>query len=91
MEMEIATFVRIHSLKLVISTIGIIISNIDLLNYYSTYCSFSTCKVCLYKTRPYPMKNLGHGKRGDICKVCDRKFFVREMIIDSTITIENNQ
>ncbi len=45
----------------------------------------------MYKTKPYPKNNLGYGKRGDICKVCDRKFFVREMTMDSTIQCEENQ
>ena len=45
----------------------------------------------MFKTRPYPMNNLGFAKRGDICKLCDRKFFVKEMIMDSIIQIEQNQ
>jgi hypothetical protein len=45
----------------------------------------------MYKTRPYPKNNLGYGKRGDVCKVCDRKFFVKEIVMDSTIQIEQNQ
>mmetsp|Transcript_15212 Transcript_15212/g.14786 ORF Transcript_15212/g.14786 Transcript_15212/m.14786 type:complete len:127 (+) Transcript_15212:377-757(+) len=58
---------------------------------FCQYCGFACCKVDLYKTRPYPKNNLGYSKRGDICKVCDRKFFVKEMINESTITIEENQ
>jgi hypothetical protein len=58
---------------------------------YSNYCGKRCCKVCLYKTRPFPMNNLGYGKRGEICKLCDRKFYVKEMIMDSTILIEQNQ
>lgn len=57
---------------------------------YCTFCGNGCCKTCRNKERPFPKKNLGHSARGEICLVCDRKFFVREMIKTSTVDIENN-
>jgi len=54
----------------------------------SDFCGFSVCKLCILKTRPYPIGNDGYKNRGEICKVCDRKFFVREMLKDSLAKIE---
>jgi hypothetical protein len=57
---------------------------------FCAFCGQACCKNCRAKERPYPKKNLGHSARGDVCLVCDRKFFIREMIKESTVNIENN-
>jgi hypothetical protein len=59
--------------------IGIIL----LFTPYSQYCGNGCCKNCRYKERPFPKMNLGNSSRGDICIVCDRKFYIREMIKES--------
>lgn len=55
---------------------------------YSEFCGLPFCKLCLVKTRPFPMNNPDFKNRGEVCKVCDRKFYVREMIKHSKATIE---
>lgn len=52
---------------------------------WCTFCGNSVCKECLTKTRPYPKAALdknGERVRGDICKLCDRKFLVRQMLLE---------
>ena len=48
----------------------------------------SVCKLCLLKTRPFPEDNEGMKERGDACRVCDRKFFIREMTAETNNQIE---
>jgi hypothetical protein len=53
---------------------------------WCTFCGNSVCKECLTKTRPYPkaaLDNSGNRIRGDICKLCDRRFLVRTMLLES--------
>lgn len=53
---------------------------------WCTFCGNSVCKDCLTKTRPYPKAALdknGERVRGDICKLCDRKFLVRQMLLEA--------
>jgi hypothetical protein len=53
---------------------------------WCTFCGCSVCKDCLTKTRPYPKAALdknGERVRGDICKLCDRKFLVRTMLLEA--------
>ena len=47
---------------------------------YSEYCGFPFCKLCVLKTKPFPRNNPDFKRRGAICKICDRKFHVREFI-----------
>jgi len=47
---------------------------------YSEFCGFPFCKLCLVKTFPFPMNNPDFKNRGDICKICDRKFYIRVMV-----------
>ena len=52
---------------------------------YCTYCGLSNCKPCATKTRIYPNSQVDHetGKRterGTICKLCDRKFFIKDIV-----------
>jgi hypothetical protein len=45
----------------------------------------------LLKTRPFPINNPEYKNRGNICKVCDRKFYVKEMVKASKQKIEAHQ
>jgi hypothetical protein len=49
-----------------------------------TFCGMSACKDCSQKSRYYQASALDDNKRrvarGVICRMCDRKFFVRNMI-----------
>ena len=50
------------------------------------FCGNSVCKDCFTKTRPFPKAALdknGERVRGEICKLCDRKFLVRQMLLES--------
>ena len=49
------------------------------------FCGQSVCKDCFFKSRPFPKAMLGKDGeqiRGDICKLCDRRFLVRQMLMD---------
>lgn len=50
---------------------------------FSDFCGLSVCALCLTKTKPYPCRNENNKNRGTICKVCDRKFFIRDMLKDT--------
>jgi hypothetical protein len=62
----------------------------DLENSHCTFCGNSNCKNCIKKTRNFQCKNLGERhlsegckdvkQRGTICKLCDRKFLIKEMV-----------
>jgi uncharacterized protein YlxW (UPF0749 family) len=60
-----------------------------------TFCSLSACKNCALKTRPFPQSSKDEYKRhtakGTICKMCDRKFFIRKMINAQLVMIQANQ
>ena len=60
---------------------------------YCTYCGLSNCKDCSKKTRIYPQCEVDHetGKRkerGTICKLCDRKFFIKDIVQNTSKQIE---
>ena len=48
--------------------------------YFSQFCTLAFCAKCRYKTRVYPLSE--DLSRGDCCKICDRKFYIREMMKD---------
>jgi hypothetical protein len=53
---------------------------------YCTFCGNAVCKECLTKSRIYPkakLDNNGERQRGDICKLCDRKYLVRTMMLEA--------
>ena len=55
------------------------------------FCGISNCKVCLHKTRPFCKKNKDQAEaaqRGKCCKLCDRKFHIRDMITGSLALIK---
>ena len=45
------------------------------------FCGKAACEKCTKKTRPFP--NSVKKDRGTCCKLCDRKFFIRNMIGDA--------
>lgn len=51
---------------------------------FCTFCGHSNDAKCVIKTRiyPYSAKDVDgkRAERGPICKLCDRKFFVREKV-----------
>ena len=62
----------------------------DLENSHCTFCGNSNCKNCLKKSRNFQCKKMGDQclsecskevkVRGTICKLCDRKFLIKEMV-----------
>ena len=65
-------------------------SDRDLKDSHCHFCGLSNCKKCLVKTRNFQPKQTGTPQldkkgqeirnRGTICKLCDRKFLVKEMV-----------
>ena len=48
-----------------------------------TFCAYSCCQDCTKKTMFYPkspIENKRRVNRGLICRMCDRKLFVKSMI-----------
>jgi len=54
------------------------------------FCGNLCCSKCRDKKRLFPNKSNTNSKleKGDICKVCDRKFFIHEMLQDKNLQIE---
>ena len=64
----------------------------DLTGSHCDFCGFSNCKKCLRKERNFQRPTASNQRvaldksgrekllRGKICKVCDRKFFVSQMV-----------
>lgn len=47
------------------------------------FCGKGCCKTCTQKSRPYPnggKDSCGARMRGTICKLCDRKFLLRNLM-----------
>lgn len=60
---------------------------------FCTFCGYSADSACSKKTRIYPGSEPDpetgkQTQRGTICKLCDRKFFIREMISATTDSIK---
>jgi len=53
---------------------------------YCDYCALAYCAKCQYKQRRFP--NGKENSLGNICKVCDRKFNLRELLKDRNLQIE---
>jgi hypothetical protein len=48
------------------------------------------CKDCFIKSRAFPQAKVGAGGKkagGQICKLCDRKFFMKDLVQKSHIKI----
>lgn len=59
----------------------------DLQESHCDFCGISNCKKCLRKQRNFKeiigglnRSQRGPNKRGMICKLCDRKFFIKQMV-----------
>jgi hypothetical protein len=53
---------------------------------YCDFCALVFCFDCQSKTRKFPRSK--DSTMGAICKVCDRKFHVRELVKDRNLQIE---
>ena len=56
------------------------------------FCGTANCENCLYKERAFPRATINAGgkkKKGEICKVCDRKFFIRQMTMEQAMGAHN--
>ena len=54
---------------------------------YCQFCGVSNCGNCAYKERPFLKARIqadGKKPRGKICKLCDRKFFVKQLIHETS-------
>ena len=47
---------------------------------YCEFCGHPVCKTCLLKSRPLPNAEGDESGRGQICRQCDRKFYVRDLV-----------
>lgn len=59
-----------------------------------TFCGYGACDNCSKKKRYYPqseVKNGLHESRGTICKLCDRKFFIRKHVESTRKKIDANE
>ena len=63
----------------------------ELKNSNCQFCGISNCKICLRKTRFFRVQNAQDcsALRGKCCKLCDRKFIIREMVSDSLQMIKS--
>lgn len=62
----------------------------DLQGSHCHFCGKSNCKKCMMKTRKFVQRRKPNGdlsksrrdvpERGSICKLCDRKFLIKEMV-----------
>jgi hypothetical protein len=52
---------------------------------YCDFCALAFCAKCRNKTRAFP--KCSELNSGNICKVCDRKFFIRELIKEKQVEI----
>jgi len=72
----------------------------DLLNSHCHFCGVSNCKNCMKKQRNFRVEDVRKStlvqskkgeympERGKICKICDRKFFIRGVVHESTMMIQ---
>jgi len=54
---------------------------------FCEFCSNAFCAKCVYKTRAFPKSETK--KRGDICLICDRKFYIHEILKEKNKEIES--
>ena len=56
--------------------------------HFCEFCGVSNCKNCFYKERMFPRARInadGMKLKGKICKLCDRKFIVRQMQLETSM------
>ena len=61
---------------------------------FCQFCGHNTCENCLYKERMFPRGRInadGQKPRGEICKLCDRKFMLRQITIDTAVSVNKNR
>jgi hypothetical protein len=62
--------------------------------FSSDFCGSPVCKTCLIKHRPFPSASRSLSSdssdvlKGHSCKVCDRKFYIKEIFKSSRLVIE---
>ena len=62
--------------------------------FYCQFCGVANCKDCCNKSRFYPKGKLdGNGEkpRGKICKLCDRKFLIRQVLLESQAKLQQKK
>ena len=55
---------------------------------FCQFCGQSNCEECLYKERMYPRGRInaeGQKPRGSICRLCDRKFLIRQIQLETAM------
>lgn len=60
---------------------------------FCQFCEMSNCQECMYKERKFPRGRLnadGQKPRGNICRLCDRKFIIREITFDTAVNTRKN-
>jgi hypothetical protein len=60
---------------------------------FCTFCGYGACENCAKKKRPFPMseiKNGLHEKRDKICKLCDRKFYIKKIVEKTKVKMDAN-
>ena len=69
----------------------------DLQNSHCNFCGISNCKNCIKKQRNFRVDRrqsmmgqvgVAVAERGKICKICDRKFFIKSMVHESSMMIK---
>ena len=61
---------------------------------FCQFCGHRSCPDCLYKERMYPRGRInadGQKPRGEICKLCDRKFLIRQIQLETTIAMTKSK
>ena len=58
--------------------------------HFCQFCGNSNCENCCYKERMYPRSRInaeGSKPRGKICKLCDRKFLIRQLTLENAVMV----
>lgn len=61
---------------------------------FCCFCGHANCKDCCNKSRFYPRAELdknGEKPRGKICRLCDRKFLIRQVLLQTSADIQNRK
>lgn len=58
--------------------------------HYCEFCGYSNCKSCSAKTRLFLQteEEAKETARGKICKLCDRKFFIKKLLEKTLVLID---
>ena len=61
---------------------------------FCQFCGNSNCAACLYKERMFPRGRInadGQKPKGKICKLCDHKFIVRQMNLETAMVVNKSK